>query len=102
MNFLREWLKTGLLIIGIGGWASLILSTILLMFIINPFLLITGIKLMGFDIEYTVWTFIGAYIFMTSVRGGIKVADNKIKQDKKEHESENSNIQSGWYSGKNR
>ncbi len=56
--------------LGVGGAVALIGITLLLVFLIGPFLLIVGLNWMGFEVEYTVKTFFGAALVILALRAG--------------------------------
>jgi hypothetical protein len=56
--------------LGIGGAIALILFTLVLVFLIGPAILLWGLNLMGFEVEYTIGTFFGASLIIIALRAG--------------------------------
>lgn len=56
--------------LGVGGAVALIAITLLLVFLVGPFLLILGLNWMGFEVEYTMGAFFGAALVILALRAG--------------------------------
>lgn len=56
--------------LGVGGAFALIALTIVLVFLIGPFMMLWGLNLMGFEIEYNIETFFGAALVIIALKAG--------------------------------
>jgi len=56
--------------LGVGGAFALIALTLILIFLIGPAMMLWGLILMGFDIEYSMKTFFGAALVIIALRAG--------------------------------
>ncbi len=63
--------------LGIGGAIALILFTLVLVFLIGPAILLWGLNLMGFEVEYTIGTFFGASLIIIALRAGSGTGSKK-------------------------
>ena len=63
--------------LGVGGAIALILFTLLLVFLIGPAILLWGLNLMGFEIEYSLKTFFGAALVIIALRAGTGSSKSK-------------------------
>jgi|DEB0MinimDraft_10_1074344.scaffolds.fasta_scaffold27534_4 hypothetical protein len=55
-------------ILGLGGTISLMILVVLILMFIGPLMLIGGMNLMGFEIEYSFKSFLGAALVLISFR----------------------------------
>lgn len=54
--------------LGASGAVALILLSIILLFVVGPFMLIWGLNLMGLEVDYTIKTFFGASLVILALK----------------------------------
>lgn len=64
--------------LGAGGAITLLVLTVLLIFVVGPFMLIWGLNLMGLEVAYSIKTFLGAGFVMLA----LKTSNTKGKESK--------------------
>ncbi len=64
--------------LGAGGAVALILLTVLLVFVVGPFMFIWGLNLMGFEVAYSIKTFFGASLGILALKATNTKSKEKI------------------------
>jgi hypothetical protein len=58
-------------ILGLGGTISLMILVIAVLVFLGPLMLIAGLNLMGFEVEYSFKTFLGAALILLAFRSSM-------------------------------
>lgn len=63
-------------VLGLGGTISLMIFVIVLLMFVGPLMLIGGLDLMGFDVNYSFKSFIGAALVLIAIRSVMSRSKN--------------------------